>query len=237
MTELGIPGRMPSPADLDAAAGACAFLANIFLREDAGAAAVANLSAASDFSAGAIAGWPLVDRNASTDRGLDELRASVVDAAPSDVLEVDYRRLFVGPGPMLAPPWESVHRSDEGLTFQDATLQVRQAYAEFGLAAPAVNREPDDHIGLELAFIGELCVAALRASEGGDVGGQAALVDAVMRFVHEHLALWAPRLAELVVEDAQTAFYRASGHLLAGTVEELVRLFPAPGEGQLASGA
>lgn len=101
----------------------------------------------------------------------------------------------------------------------------------------AVNQEPDDHIGLELAFIGELCVAALRASEGGDVGGQAALVDAVARFVHDHLARWAPRLAELVVEGAQTALYRASGYLLARTVEELARLFPRSGEGQLASGA
>lgn len=68
----------------------------------------------------------------------------MVDAAPSDVLGADYHRLFVGPGTMLAPPWESVHPSDEGLTFQDETLQVRQAYAEFGLTAPAVNREPDD---------------------------------------------------------------------------------------------
>ena len=72
-------------------------------------------------------------------------------------LRWDYTRLFIGPGHVLAPPWESVYRSRERLLFDQATLDVRQAYARFGLQAPRLNHEPDDHLGLELAFMFHLC--------------------------------------------------------------------------------
>ena len=41
---------------------------------------------------------------------------------------------------MRACPWESVHRSEEGLTFEAETLQVRRSYAAVGLQAPALNK-------------------------------------------------------------------------------------------------
>ena len=55
---------------------------------------------------------------------------------------------------------------------QEQTMSVRHAYGEFGLQAPALNREPEDQRGLELVFVGELAVTALNAGESSDVGGQ-----------------------------------------------------------------
>lgn len=211
--DLSPSWRVPSEDDLDAVAAVCAFLANLLLRIEAAPAAVANLDDEQ------LAAWPLAGRNEATGTGLDELRRAVQEPASVEELEADYRRLFVGPGPIIAPPWESVHLDDEGLMFQAPTMSVRHAYAEFGLQAPELNKEPDDHMGLELAFIGELAVAALRAGEAGDVGGQGALLAGMQRFVNEHLVAWAPLFAGLVVGGAQTSLYRGVGHLLAGAVE------------------
>lgn len=209
----------PSDDDLDAVASSCAFLAHVFLRKDAGVTALANLDAAQ------VAAWPLA-RDEDTERGLALLAAEL--AAPQVEAEyvADYTQLFVGPGPMRACPWESVHRSEEGLTFEAETLQVRRSYAAVGLQAPALNKEPDDHIGLELAFVGELAVAALDARERGDAEGLGFAVDAAGRFVREHLGVWGPGFADLVIEHARTDLYRAAGLLLRGALPQFVRLLP-----------
>ena len=211
--DLGTPWRVPSEDDLDVIAAVCAFLANLLLRIEAAPAAVAHLDADQ------VAAWPLAGRNEATALGQTALAEAVRDPAPAEELEADYRRLFVGPGSMLAPPWESVHLDEEGLMFQEQTMGVRHAYAEFGLQAPELNKEPDDHIGLELAFLGELAVAALQAGETGDVGAQGAVLQGMQKFQAEHLGRWAPLLSGLIIEGAQTQLYRAVGHLLAGGVE------------------
>ncbi|MGA4506968.1 TorD/DmsD family molecular chaperone [Propionibacteriaceae bacterium G1746] len=213
--ELGTPTRVPSEDDLDRIAGACAFLANLLLRPEAGAAVVANLTHDD------VVHWPFAGTNAATAQGLDHLGAAIAEPVAADVLEEDYRRLFVGPGTMLAPPWESVHRDPEGLMFQEETMNVRHAYAEFGLEAPALHKEPDDHLGLELAFVGELAVAALKASEDGDVVGQTMVLDGMRRFTAEHLLVWVPDWCEHVITGAQTQLYRATGWLLRGAVQAM----------------
>lgn len=210
---------LPSDAQLDAVASACTFLAHLFLRQDAGATALANLDARQ------VADWPL-DRDADTARGLALLASEVRQPLAATEYVADYTRLFVGPGPMLACPWESVHRSEESLTFEAETLQVRRAYAAAGLQAPALNREPDDHLGLELAFVGELAVAALDARERGDAEGAQWAVDAAGRFVAEHLGVWGPGFADLVIEHARTDLYRAAGHLLRGALPQFAHWLP-----------
>ncbi len=220
--DLDPPRRLPSPEDLDAIASACAFLANLLLRVEAGPTALARLDHAT------LDQWPLRGRDPATDAGLEQLRLALDEARGSGpdegALEADFRRLFVGPGHLVAPPWESVHVSGEGLTFAAQTLDVRRAYAEFGLEAPALHREPDDHVGLELAFVGELAVAALRAADAGDVVGQTHVVTAMARFAEAHLAVWVPGFARLVAEHADTALYRGVGLLLDGAVAAFVRL-------------
>ncbi len=216
MSEIGRTSGAggPRPERLDAAAAACAFLAHLLLREDAGPHVAASLTA-KDADA-----WPLA-RDADTAAGVRLLHGVVADRPAADVLKADFRRLFVGPGPVAANPFESVHRSADGLTFDEQTTQVRQAYAAFGLAAPAPGREPDDHIGLELAFVGELLVAAIDALEASDLGAASAVLDGAERFTREHLLEWAPGFADLVIARADTDLYRAAGHLLRGALPQI----------------
>ena len=118
-----------------------------------------------------------------------------VDAMSFDAIEQDYLRLFVGLGTPLAPPWESAWASDSRLVFQRETLDVRYWYRSAGLQAAALHHEPDDHIGLELEFIGRLL-------ERGEYG-QAA------QFACEHPRTWADRWVAAVQDNARDPFYPA----------------------------
>ena len=80
----------------------------------------------------------------------------------------DYTQLFIGPHKVLVPPWESVHVSYTGLIFQKETLNVRKWYANFGLQFEKLHKEPDDHIGIELAFLSHLSGRAAQAIEQED---------------------------------------------------------------------
>ena len=138
---------------LDQMAAASTFLSHALLRRDAAASMINEMDTAS------LAGsWPLEGDAHRT--GAVLLETAVREAASAEDLTEDFDALFIGPGRMHACPYESVYRSLEGLTFEAETMQVRRFYADHGLQAPAFNREPDDHIGLEVAFVGQLCLAA-----------------------------------------------------------------------------
>lgn len=112
-----------------------------------------------------------------------------------DAIAQDYLRLFVGLGTPLAPPWESAWASDARLLFQRETLDVRYWYRSTGLQAAALHHEPDDHIGLELEFIGSQL-------ERGENAIAAA-------FAREHPLKWARRWAQAVRDNASHPFYPA----------------------------
>lgn len=125
-------------------------------------------------------------------------RAGLAVPLPPDALEAvnrDHLHLFVGLGTPLAPPWESVWASDARLLFQRETLDVRYWYRSAGLQAARLHHEPDDHIGLELEFVGAL-------AERGELRQAAS-------FAREHPLAWAQRWAQAVHEGATHPFYPA----------------------------
>ena len=67
-----------------------------------------------------------------------------------DEEEYLFNRLFVGPGPVAAPPYASVYLEPERRLMGEAALFAREAYAALGLVSPWQGSLPDDHIGLEL---------------------------------------------------------------------------------------
>lgn len=165
-----------------------------------------------------LADWPLdPDKDERTAEGLAALGRSTEDA---DLVKRDYNRLFVGPDKLKAAPWESVHRSEEKLLFEEETLQVRAAYREFGLSAPRLNREPDDHIGLELEFLATL---ATRALDEPDQAGR--YLAAIEEFLSDHLLQWVFTLTDLMVANSDTEFMRGIAHLLAGSSRQAETVF------------
>jgi len=164
--------------------------------------------------------WPFPSTDEDVAVGLSMLQTCCldVDAASVRRVEWDFNRLFVGPENTLAPPWESVHRSKTGLTFQESTLEVRTVYEQFGLEAPAMHREPDDHIALELAFLAHVSEETAAASRHGDVERCERCGEVQASFLRDHLLEWVPACLTLVQTHAKTDFYRGVACLTRGTL-------------------
>ncbi|EPD30779.1 TorD/DmsD family molecular chaperone [Gleimia europaea] len=164
------------------------------------------------YSAEMLHDWPLTDPDSV--QGVRTLLSSRPES--QEELKRDHLYLFVGAGRALAQPYESVRTSEEGLVFEEETFAVRAAYAKFGLRAPNFNREPDDHIGLEIAFLSDL---AGRAAEQLAAGEDAQEIRTAMRdFLVDHLDRFAGEVVEDVRKHAKTALYKAVAEFTLGFI-------------------
>lgn len=212
---------------LDACAAAATFLSRVYLQSPSGPM-LAELAAD-----GVLAQWPIQD-DEPTVEGLAAIARSVGEPpTPLTELHADHQRLFLGPENVLACPYESVYLNTEHLTFGAETLEVRRWYGRYGLAAPALGREPDDHIGLELAFVAHLCLQALDVVDAGEAAGtndDAVLeraVRALAEFLGDHLLAWSEEFCDHVVGGARTEFYRGVGLLTRGLTRRMGQDFTA----------
>lgn len=182
--------------------------------------------------------WPSKECQDRTE-GIAQLLASKEKQEDETTIRHDFNALFVGPERMKAAPYESVHLSQENLVFEQQTFVVRAAYAEFDLAAPKLNQEPDDHIGLELAFLSALAQKALDSldsiaalSDKGlsteesnpeattEVANLNKILSAMHSFLEQHLLLWGSTFFNLLQEHSTTEFYRGVGSLGLGVLED-----------------
>ncbi|ADH92958.1 TorD/DmsD family molecular chaperone [Arcanobacterium haemolyticum] len=159
--------------------------------------------------------WPLspsVSEHTAT--GLELLRESALaEESDSDVV-TDYDTLYGISAGAKVPPFESVHRGEDRLVFDKQTLEVRSAYAELGLQAPRYNAEPDDHVGLELDFLGRCLDARLN--------GNAQAFDAAVTFTRDHVEQWAPAMLEAAFEQATTSWLKGVIALSRGAVDSWI---------------
>ena len=170
-----------------------------------------------------LADWPMLPSELAA-AGLEQWRASAATDESRDEIERDYRELFVGPGHLLAPPWESVYTSEDHLIFEKSTLEVRAEYRKQGKQAPRLNRDPDDHISLELEFVRDLLGEVLAARGAGDQERADGLLRDHQRFVNEHLMVWLPPFCVDIDDNAQTHFVRGLGLLLIDAAQQAEQL-------------
>ncbi|MBW3141482.1 molecular chaperone TorD family protein [Ferrimonas balearica] len=123
-----------------------------------------------------------------------------------DAIERDYYQLFVGPGPMQAYPWGSVYTDKENLVCGATTVAFKQFCRDHGIAFELAHNEPEDHIGLVLAVLGQLF----------EQGNQ----DAIKALLAHHLLPWSHRVTDAMAEHAQTGLYRGFGQLTAALLKD-----------------
>ncbi len=171
--------------------------------------------------------WPLESPQPDVAGGLDTLREFARTWRSDDFpgLKQDYQALFIGPGRLLAVPWESVYLSKDHLLFDTQTMQVRRAYQQFAMPIPWINIEPDDHIGLELRFMAHLCALGLRALEQDDQAALEKVLAECCRFLSAHLLQWAPTCLISAQHNAQTAYYRGCAQLALGCLAHSAQVF------------
>lgn len=112
----------------------------------------------------------------------------------------EYERLFVGPGRVPCPPYESLWREDVPARLQGSLLgpcvpDLLACYEGLGVRPVEAAHELPDHI------VAELEALALALSHPAYRPVAAALV-------HDHLARWLPTFCDAVVEHAEGAHYR-----------------------------
>jgi TorA maturation chaperone TorD len=173
-------------------------------------------------SEGMFDDWLLDGEHPDIQAGLALLRsfAAQWDEAQLPALNHDYMRLFIGPDKLLAPPWESVYTSPEGLIFDKSTLEVRHEYQRFGMPISKLHNEPEDHLGLELRFISHLTALGLDALGQNQVEATALIVGALDTFLHDHLLCWADQCLDKIIAHANTAYYRGIALLTRGCLAQ-----------------
>lgn len=159
------------------------------------------------------------------------------------VLEVDYNRLFVGPGPVLAPPYEScyttpVGENGHGHLRGPAEREVCAIYRAHGFEMPSEFVDYPDHVAMELDFLGALASLEAKAwdeagreeagreeaegrAEAGreDAEGRALeLQKAAEAFRADHLGRWLNRWFDDVCAGAKDSFYPAIAVIAARTM-------------------
>lgn len=133
-------------------------------------------------------------------------------------LRSEYAKLFVGPGKLPAPPWESVYVCGEDLLFQQSTLAVRQAFRAAGYQASGYPHEADDHLATELHFMAALSEDAKRAYDEQNADRLTLLLSRQLVFLCEHLDVWLPAFVRRLHERADSStsrFYPAFAVLAA----------------------
>lgn len=193
---------------VDAIVFAGASLAPFFLNDPrTGDAADAFAALAELDVAAAAAQWPFVgDEIAAVESALAAMKEGLAAGADHDDVVWEYRRLFVGPGHLPAPPWGSVYTDRECVVFGESTLALRAWMRTVGVERLADERTPEDHIGLMLALLSFL--AAERPE----------LVDDYLR---DHLLTWAPHYLEVLEEATTHPFYRGLAQLTRASLEGL----------------
>ena len=99
-----------------------------------------------------------------------------------------YNALFYGPGPALAPPYESFYRCG-GRVMGDRTIEARNHYESEGFVSEPAGELPD-HVAVELGFIAHLAREESAADRRGESEEARRLADARQSFLREHLASW-----------------------------------------------
>ncbi len=112
----------------------------------------------------------------------------------------EHERLFVGPGPVPCPPYESFWREDVPVDIRRSlmgpcTADLRHIYHELGLELTPTSGELPDHVAVEL----EALVYGL-SLEGTEPAARSLFFD--------HVRKWLPRLCRAVAHEAEQPFYR-----------------------------
>ncbi|MDO8726928.1 MAG: molecular chaperone TorD family protein [Candidatus Methanoperedens sp.] len=114
----------------------------------------------------------------------------------------EYTRLFIGPVPAMFP-YES--RYMDGSIMGKSLIKIKEKYRQAGLKISQDYHEPEDHIAVELGFMGHLC----REKSDGSLRMQ-------KEFLNDHLLKWAPVFCDELFEKSGNEIYRSIGKITKG---------------------
>ena len=129
-------------------------------------------------------------------------------------VQLEYTALFLGPGDLQAPPWESMYTTTERLIFGQPALEVRDAMAHFGVEVAAKYSQPEDHIGFELMLL----ASAAEGDEKRRNADWSKSVGVQADFIEKHPLIWIENLAKDAHVHGVIGFYGAVISLIHGVL-------------------
>lgn len=139
---------------------------------------------------------------------------------------VEHTHLFIGPPSPAVPPWETMHRNGgTSVGFGEATFAMRALLREAGLELCNENRQYEDHLGIELLLLSELCRRQAEALEGGANASDAAEGAAkVLAYLEERPRSWAATFHERVAAERPGGYYDGLTALASALLDAQARL-------------
>lgn len=123
-------------------------------------------------------------------------------------LQVEYARLFIGPGKHISPH-ESVHRQDEeSRLYGRSTVNIMQFLESTGFKFKTDYKGLPDHISVELEFMQTLTGWEAEALEEGNTKLATKCLNIERYFHQKHLVCWIPGFCTKVIKEAELPFYR-----------------------------
>jgi len=122
-------------------------------------------------------------------------------------LEVEYARLFIGPGKHISP-YESVWRDNYGLLWGKATSEVKEFIESLGLTTHHTWTGLVDHVGVELELMKRLTAREKEAREMKDSGKALLCLEKQKEFMEDHILQWVPAFCQKVEEESRVVFYK-----------------------------
>ncbi len=126
----------------------------------------------------------------------------------TEVLKVEYARLFVGPYTVPVPPYGSVYLETERRMMGDSTMDVVRRYREAGLEMARDFKEAPDHIAVELEFMHFLISRTLEAFTRNEPNAIRAYFEQQQYFLEYHLCAWVPEFAKNIGKHSQFRLYQ-----------------------------
>lgn len=117
-------------------------------------------------------------------------------------------------GRIPAPPWESVYVTKDHALFGEPVLQIRRKLNEFGFQFVKENKEPEDHISIELEFMSLLIHFTANSFREGNRYEYERGVYTQYWLMKEHLNKWIKPFAQAIHTSAATPFYKGIAELL-----------------------
>ena len=154
-------------------------------------------------------GWASGAALAASDMGL---ALSQLDQAE---LSISHAELFIGPFELIAPPYGSVYLEKNRQVMGDTTIDALKSYQEAGLAVD--EKEPPDHIAIELEFMSFLSIGEAEARAEGNGDAADIFLKKQKDFYHYHLR-WVPDFCKAIRIGTKSPFYQS----LADCLEQLL---------------
>lgn len=134
--------------------------------------------------------------------------AEILKTNHTEVLKVEYARLFVGPYTVPAPPYGSVYLETERRMMGDSTMDVVNRYREAGLEMAKDFKEAPDHITVELEFMHYLISRTIAVFTKNEPDALKTLFDQQLSFLKYHLCAWVHEFTMNTAQHAQLKFYQ-----------------------------